>query len=839
MSNTLAPLAIPASRKRTLSSTSNMSLPPLSTWSDSRRPFSSMSSSPPRSSSPPMTPHSYGAHAYACIRSSPAFGVEIERREEDEYIDVVGNGWRGSRDGKSNAQASSPGYKSLFVDAPHIMPSTRPDASRIPAQQHQRLSPQRTLFAAEHTRQHNSSIFTESEDELSMDDDDSFFTSTDVRTTFFRVSAERGQWRFDPPPLRVTAYRQSAPARTVSPLLLATRTISDPLSSSGPSLPSQILPEERGESLLDATEVPSSLLGLRADSSDLPSLTSDTSEYDSGVGLPLDEDAPLHSHTHAHAHAHSSLPPSSPPPSSLPASPLMRSISPLSFAPSSPVLPPSSPLSFMDSLPVEPEEDLQLEVGMDNEATLPAVHPSESPSTDVAPEHEHEADLVDTHSDNHCVHAVCVSGQNSNMEQDAERDPGRMEPGIDVSAMGAAMGSPTALSAPLSEPEPELKPRLSVDSTAEPSSSGSPAGADAVPDTGAPLQPQVLCEVTVPSPCEDNGDTAGTSRMENVETEWTIHVESQAHAREKAPSKLQERELEALRTKDENGAVEEVRKRKKDGVSSTGNGNAPARKKAKVHHVQAAEGMEASGSKDVERKKTAKVKTKAKRRLEDEQGEEDENHHNPKSVLPKPKKQRKNTNVERERESSAETSSSSSSSSSSQKKSSSSSASTSTSKPKHKPAAPPPQRIAKDPSTQALDDEIRGMLIESLALSRASCLPASALYKSALETRPAMGAERSEKEWMGIIERVLEEGEASTGGCGVFGKVESSFKDEAGRPLEAQWFYVPEKDEDQERAALVRSMMPRPAKRSETKKYKQYYYRPLAKISRWDPEDEL
>jgi hypothetical protein len=50
---------------------------------------------------------------------------------------------------------------------------------------------------------------------------------------------------------------------------------------------------------------------------------------------------------------------------------------------------------------------------------------------------------------------------------------------------------------------------------------------------------------------------------------------------------------------------------------------------------------------------------------------------------------------------------------------------------------------------------------------------------------------------------------------------------------------VPERDQDQERAVLIRSMMPRPAKRSETKKFKQYYYRPLGKISRWDPEDEL
>ncbi len=57
--------------------------------------------------------------------------------------------------------------------------------------------------------------------------------------------------------------------------------------------------------------------------------------------------------------------------------------------------------------------------------------------------------------------------------------------------------------------------------------------------------------------------------------------------------------------------------------------------------------------------------------------------------------------------------------------------------------------------------------------------------------------------------------------------------------LEARWFYDPERDEDGERAGLVRSMMRRPGKRSETKKAKQYYWRPLPKISRWDPEDDL
>ena len=57
--------------------------------------------------------------------------------------------------------------------------------------------------------------------------------------------------------------------------------------------------------------------------------------------------------------------------------------------------------------------------------------------------------------------------------------------------------------------------------------------------------------------------------------------------------------------------------------------------------------------------------------------------------------------------------------------------------------------------------------------------------------------------------------------------------------LEARWFYDPDRDEDADRAALVRSMMRRPGKRSETKKAKQYYWRPLPKISRCDAEDAL
>ncbi|KAF9483124.1 hypothetical protein BDN70DRAFT_790996, partial [Pholiota conissans] len=130
--------------------------------------------------------------------------------------------------------------------------------------------------------------------------------------------------------------------------------------------------------------------------------------------------------------------------------------------------------------------------------------------------------------------------------------------------------------------------------------------------------------------------------------------------------------------------------------------------------------------------------------------------------------------------------------------------------------------------------QVCGLLIETMALSRASSLPISTLYKLVMQSQPALKTQRTEREWVRLFDRVLHAGETGSGGCGVFGKVESSGKDRADRPLEAQWFYVPEMDEDQERAALIRAMMPRPAKRSETKKYKQYYWRPVGKSTVWD-----
>ena len=93
-------------------------------------------------------------------------------------------------------------------------------------------------------------------------------------------------------------------------------------------------------------------------------------------------------------------------------------------------------------------------------------------------------------------------------------------------------------------------------------------------------------------------------------------------------------------------------------------------------------------------------------------------------------------------------------------------------KDRHTPVSLP---RTQDPATVALNAEICGMLIETMALSRASSLPMSSLYKMVMQTQPSLKSQRSESEWLIVFARVLQDGEAGRG-SGVFGKVESSGK---------------------------------------------------------------
>ena len=168
-----------------------------------------------------------------------------------------------------------------------------------------------------------------------------------------------------------------------------------------------------------------------------------------------------------------------------------------------------------------------------------------------------------------------------------------------------------------------------------------------------------------------------------------------------------------------------------------------------------------------------------------------------------------------------------------------------------------------DPETAALHSQICGLLSKTMAISRASSSPMSSLLKLVMQDQLSLKTQRNEREWVEIFDQVLYAGEVGRG-CGVFGKVESngmvcSFfcfiispfafsllhvgifsTGQRKPPLGSSVVLCARADKDQERATLIKAMMPCTRRRSGTKKYKQYYWRrPLDKISRWDPENEL
>jgi len=131
------------------------------------------------------------------------------------------------------------------------------------------------------------------------------------------------------------------------------------------------------------------------------------------------------------------------------------------------------------------------------------------------------------------------------------------------------------------------------------------------------------------------------------------------------------------------------------------------------------------------------------------------------------------------------------------------------------------------------DDELRGFLIEAMASSRVSSMPASVLHREIMrchkDTLDRDYAGLNKKAWISLLLDVLDSSD-------VFGRLDRGGKNAIDKKHEPHWYYVPEKDDDRERAALIASM--KPQKRSEARKYKQYYYRPVAKMSRWDDEEE-
>ena len=164
---------------------------------------------------------------------------------------------------------------------------------------------------------------------------------------------------------------------------------------------------------------------------------------------------------------------------------------------------------------------------------------------------------------------------------------------------------------------------------------------------------------------------------------------------------------------------------------------------------------------------------------------------------------------------------------------------------KHAPASTTPPRNSPSTSTSttpptpsSADSDntqepcphpaLLGLLLETLALSRASSLTQSALVR----TNPLL-APSSSAESPAVLATTLKWAVQAR----VLGCVRSS-----GEALPPSYFYDPTMDPDRERGELLRCLMPRAGKRRETMKYKQYYWAPVVvgrgRTRTWDVDWE-
>jgi hypothetical protein len=149
---------------------------------------------------------------------------------------------------------------------------------------------------------------------------------------------------------------------------------------------------------------------------------------------------------------------------------------------------------------------------------------------------------------------------------------------------------------------------------------------------------------------------------------------------------------------------------------------------------------------------------------------------------------------------------------------------------KHAPAPPRTTTTPPTPSSSSSTDTpcphpaLLGLLLETLALSRASSLTQTALVRINPALAPSSSAVLATTLKWAVQARVL--------GC-----VRSS-----GEALPPSYFYDPSVDPDRERGELLRCLMPRAGKRRETMKYKQYYWAPVVvgrgRTRTWDVDWE-
>jgi len=547
----------------------------------------------------------------------------------------------------------------------------------------------------------SSGISSDSEDDEPQEEEGFSFSYEGNRTTFFRTSAERGQWKSNPMPLKQTLLqtRKSAPTHS----RVATPTLINPLRMISEPAPQQDVPDH---ALLENTSrdapisIPAtaSMVDEVESPHTLPSLSSDRES-----SLDVDIDTPS-----------SPLPPSSPPlsPMSFSVSIISRSVSPLLFERD------SSPLS---------------EVPDDEDAIMDVPELLGAPALDDV--------------SFQCLLQVIILIPLVLKPLKTETQLIAMSPCTTVQSVDED-SHPSAVTAPLLDERETSGPPSFPPSNPQDDDASSVLIASSAPSTPPP--PSIVAErvITV-----DNGVSSklttrvqpvivrkksGTLRDKNGVDRFATAVASSStttvpDAKVKPVKEKRKKDTERAKEKKQ-GSLEPVKKKRKVDEDEQEGDVMPSRgqksKKTEVENVDSNSTHAGPKKKRNSKKGDGDVHASTAKRTDNNRR------------LPKTKRS-SSTIYSSEDEEDANSS---------------------------KTSDPP-----LDPETAALHAQICGLLIETMAMSRASSLPVSSLFKLVMQDQPSLKTQRSEREWVEIFDRVLHAGELGRG-SGVFGKVESSGK---------------------------------------------------------------
>ncbi|KAE9363586.1 hypothetical protein N431DRAFT_422461 [Stipitochalara longipes BDJ] len=141
-------------------------------------------------------------------------------------------------------------------------------------------------------------------------------------------------------------------------------------------------------------------------------------------------------------------------------------------------------------------------------------------------------------------------------------------------------------------------------------------------------------------------------------------------------------------------------------------------------------------------------------------------------------------------------------------------------RPQREPVASPNRRASSESTSQADAIPIVNHVVNQLAFSRLSSTPLSVIMNH-LPADLKCGSPTNQEN-KGLTNDELRRLLTATA-C--IGEIHREGKDAAGKPLESEFYYVPEKDDDAERRAAVVDGLRKPSLRNCRKQHKQYYWK--------------